>query len=1166
MLNKYLKKAFAFGLLLTIPFNVKALESATIKGTLKQREACLNFNQGAGLWLTSDVKSNNGKTYEKMKSGNYVYPYNTSIWEVTIKSEGSSKNKTYNAYCIDPGLTANSNSTVYCEPIENSQIEYLYKNYDGLKEDDANNSCKNKIFGGLELALRALAIDANYPSENALEKNGYAEIKNRIINGQTTGKTIFDYIPSEPNDYMTKDSGFWESLYYDGTNSSKNTVAPADSNRVTKAIDFYGAAKGAGGGTGSAGTGSETPVDTSTINFTIEKISQDETARTIEYKITSNLTVKKESLNAVCEKNCTIVDGSFTWNDKEGRVKIHVNDDTCKGYWNLEYIGKKTSTESKSLYLCYRSNNGEASKTAQQFIVYMNSDDEKKIKKVDFALGECECDCSTIPEFEKLEIESCCEDNKPSEVIQPKINTLFCDYKSEDNEVIVHKYNSICAGDYKVENDNLESDYCELYCSERLKVTIPSSVQSEVGHYFELPSVTDDSKGPLFEGKRTCRLVIKYDQWANTYKTTTKNAVDSFNSYQSNKANHDMYDKMVKDLVEKQEDRILTHTYSETKEVTCSNGTKQNVTFSGTANTVCKIKGKKIEENSYKPVKYKQVKVKWNVGGDSEDPLSKYKGLSIVDSTDGATSAGDTGYYTIDWVDPNCKNVHPDSARCSATACDGSYQSICSYSSTTGDTLETPIKDTIDKAISDYGDNAEKAAKAYQTNVKTLEQLDKDLLECDNYFDEGGKGTKKNADGSYLIYDMKPTATFYYFQAYVDNSVNKIKDKEHSIEFTVKCEYNLTKVGETADDKATELGLLGYQYNTANGSPNTEAKVKNFVFGSQVKCLSNSGYEGCSYTNATSSGLINSSDTTYSQRYTEDAYYEARCTSNDINNNSHVIYPYGSIGLGNGDSGSYYYTDRDIQYYIEYSTLFATYETHWEFSGLGSIGSDGKGVFDKVFTEHDTCSGNTNTENPRLFCELKVDSELTEISGCNEDSVIAFLNGFDYNWKEECCDTPDCDNNSTDQLTYTFKIADSAALFPDGGNNNGKVYGYNWLVDSNGSKVKSEIEALAASGNTYNPSSITYEFDLSSQDLALIKKYNANNSYNDFNMTCEKRTETNPETHTSKITRIYECKSNFITNYYNGKIITDSDASTKLGQAKLDKVRTSNTHFHFYSA
>ena len=1160
MLNKIFKKAFVFGLLLAIPFNAKALGESELTGTLGVKEHCFNSFQGAGLWLTSDDKTNNGKTYEKMKSGNYVYLYKTSIWNVTISSEGSLKNKTFNAYCVDPGLNANAGNKLHCSQIEDSRIEYLFKNYDGLKEEDKNNSCSNKDLGGLELALRALAIDTGWPNRKALEKNGYVEIRNRIINGQTKGNTIFDYIPESPSDYMKQSSGFWSELSYDGTSSTSNTVAPANSNRVNKAITYYEAAKKA-----NTGESKKTLINTSNISFSIEKISQDDTTRIIEYKIKSNLDVQKENLNVVCEKNCTIVDGGFTWSNKEGRLKIRVNDGSCKGHWNLEYNGYAGSTESKSLYLCYRGSGAEAYPESQKFIVYMNSDDEKKIKKVDFALGECECDCSNIPEYEKLEIESCCEDNKPSEVVQPKLNTLFCDYKSEDNQVIVHQYNSTCASGYKVDNDNLESDYCELYCSERLKVTIPSSVRSEVGHYFELPSVTNDSKGPLFEGKSTCRLVIKYDQWANNYKEITKNAVNDFNSYQANKANHDMYDKMVKGLVETVENRTLTHNYSETKKVTCANGKVENVKFTGTTQTTCKAKVKKITESSYRPVRYRQIKINWSVGGDNEDPLSRYKGLSIVDAQDGITVAGETGYYSIEWVDPNCKNVHPDGAACSAVVCGKSQISLCSYSSTTGDGLETTIKETIDKKISEYDTKATKASSAYQTEVQKLEKLDKDLLECDSYFDEGGKGTKKNADGSYLIYNMKPTATFYYFQAYVDNSSNKIKDKEHSINFTVKCEYSLTSVGEVANDTATELGLSGYQYNIVNGSPNKEARVKNFKFGTTISCLNDSGSTDCRNVRASLSGLINTSDTTYSQRYTEDAYYSARCVSNDVNNNSHVIYPYGSIGLGNGESGSYYYTDRDIQYYIEYSTLYATYETHWEFSGLGSIGSNGKGVFDKAFTEHDTCSGNTNKDNPRLFCELKVDSELTEISGCNEDSVIAFLNGFDYNWKEECCDTPDCDNNSTDQLTYTFKIADSANLFPDGGNSNGKVYGYNWLVDSNGSSVKSDIEALAAAGNTYNPSSITYEFNLSSQDLALIKKYNSNNSYNDFNMICEKRIETDPETHESKITRIYGCKSNFVTNYYNGKILTDNDASIKLGQSVLDKVRTSNTHFHFYN-
>ena len=49
------------------------------------------------------------------------------------------------------------------------------------------------------------------------------------------------------------------------------------------------------------------------------------------------------------------------------------------------------------------------------------------------------------------------------------------------------------------------------------------------GKYFYITPVNDQSKGPYFEGTKTCRLVTKYNKWVDDYEDATINAVNAFN-------------------------------------------------------------------------------------------------------------------------------------------------------------------------------------------------------------------------------------------------------------------------------------------------------------------------------------------------------------------------------------------------------------------------------------------------------------------------------------------------------------------------------------------------------------------------------------------------------------------------------------------------------------
>ena len=1073
------------------------------------------------------------------------------------------KGKSYSAVCIDKGIAANEN--VVCDPHDDPAISYVLTTY----KEELNTKGNKRL--APEIALRALAYERGiYNAKEYIPANGMQSIYNSISGGPTSG----------PGEYL---------LEIKRENPGPNRAYAIDAERLTFS-DTSGEVLDAARSIYQTAL-SQSAVDPSEslaylgekLNYTITKACDNGTCR---YDINFDRKIKKSKIDV------EVIGASLNRWDVYGNVLtiiVNYTELQCSFQIKIKFKdGAAVSEElNSSLFLCHSENN-----KGQSYVVQMDAPTPGTITINNNELCDCECP----PYNEEEHIQMCCTDNEPSEVIEPFIKDLFCDYKPS-SEILVHGFTNGCGTKYEISNSLTgipsENDYCEVFCTERIHVTIPDASSAVVGMYFDLTPVNDESKGPLFKGKRTCRELIHYDKWVEAYVEQSNIALTNFNTSQQYLSYKKMYETALPLILSKERSGEAsvggTASYSGTTDVPSgcldSEGSQRqgSVALSREITVSCDFTHDGYAYDSdYKSYIYPKAQstLKYSDGKDSLEH-NTYGGFEAVIGSpptgDSRENGKPTGYYGVKWLNDDCGAPSTATGYGSVTCCEAectpkegeeTCEKACESTPVSGDcnyesvSRENPdIAPTFNSLYSTATNTYTTSISAYNAAVNRLTKLEEYYKQCDEFYDDESLGaatkekTEVDKNDPYIMYNIGPSVNFHYFQAHVENVSQMITPKETVVQFDVKCEHKLKKIDTEADltvpSDETELGLEVPHYNSNNG--NEKANVKSF----NVKDVD---YVGLGDVTGTVLDAIDADYIEYNQRYTHDAYYEDICTSNDLATGSYYVYPYGSIS----HEESKYYSTHDVSYYIEYSTLFADYETYWEFS---SVGMDGR--FDENFIEHETCSGNTNYDVPRLFCTLHVEPELTEISGCSQDAIIAFLDGFSYNWEEECCEGGDCRDRSTDQLTYTFKIVDSANLFPDGGyatNEHSTQYGYNWLEDSNGVKVLNEIQKRAnypsASDDVYSDNNISFEFNLSSQDLALVKEYNSIHSYNNFDMECK-----NIIGDGGKILRVENCKSNFITNYYvNGRILNDNDASIKLGQTKLDNVRAYGSHFHYYTA
>ena len=1165
-------------LLLFLPFSVNAAEiptgpiKASISGsdnsdsnygvsTIYYTHSSSNLYKENRYYTTTRCIDSDGTNKAENSSTKFYGAYRIRYYNST-RYVASYKGEKYAAVCVDKGLAANH--SVVCSPYEDAAISYVFTNYqDRLMATDNTRLAP-------ELAIRALSVDRGIPRDyNSV--NGMQAIHDSVAGTPSgAGEYLLEVVRTR--------TGSRDAYVHD---ASLITFANNSGTVLNEARAIYSTAITQSGGDpleSYANLGQD-------VKYNITKTGGD---GHITYVITFDRAIAADKVD-VQVAGATLA--GYLMVGKKLTINVTYGEGQCSFQIQVKFQdGAAVSDDlNASLFLCTSEKN-----EGQSYLVQMEAPKPGTITITNNDL--CECDCPPFNETEHIQM--CCTDNEPSEVIEPFIRDLFCDYKPT-SEILVPGFNNGCGTQYEISSSltGIPSDniYCEVYCTERIHVTIPDAISSVVGMYFDLTPVSPDSKGPLFKGKRTCRELIHYDKWVEEYTTQSQIALNNFNLSQQNLAYKKMYDDAIVKILGADRsgegydtNASASYSCSGNAPTGCldSSGSQQgSISLSASKDLSCKYKykGQAISGDYLKYVYPKAKESLKYLDGKTSLKQDSYKGFEAVIAD---TATGNSlepgvnrpyGYYDVSWADSYCgapETVYAEkSITCYAKCTPAKGQTTCQMTSSPqtvsnsscgnrsiNRTLPNDIKSSFDGSRKTATNTHSTAIKAYDTAVDKLTKLEEYYKQCDEFYDDGNLGAKtleagdSDKNAPYRMYSIDPTVDFHYFQAHVENVSQMITPKETIVNFKVECEHKLKKIDGAGDlavpGDETELGLEVPHYNENNS--NEEAQVKSF----NAKSIDYVGLNGAT---GTVLNAIDANYVKYNQRYTHDAYYEDICTSNDESTGSFYVYPYGSIS----ESESQYYSTHDVSYYIEYSTLFADYETYWEFS---SVGMDGR--FDDNFIEHGTCSGNTNKDAPRLFCSLHVEPELTEISGCSQDAIIAFLDGFSYNWQEECCEDGDCKDRSTDQLTYTFKIVDSANLFPDGGyssNEHSSRYGYNWLEDANGVSVLKEIQERANTSykndDVYSTKNITYEFNLSSQDLALVKEYNSEHSYNDFDMVCNSISGGE-----GKILRVEKCMSNFITNYYNGKILSENDASIKLGQSKLNEVRTgSGSHFHFYT-
>ena len=1144
-MNKLIKTILIL-IILLLPSYVNA---ETFAGTVSSSTAIVSHLFYTGTGDTGPTKMYRGKNNKNM----YIYHYNAELYNI------SSGSKVYKALCIDPGASAGLTKEVTCQPLDSPAISHAIEDTGVayLGTADENHMA-------LELAVRGLSIKAGITSgsEGKADYAGMA-IKNYFNGVRGTGVTLL----------------YNASVATGKGETQINSISYSDTGALlTNADSIYNKAL-------SYGIGGATSESGGTGTFIHKLKSHDSSAKTYTYTISSTASLVKDNFKYECE-NCNVE--SFTWNNKSGKVVIKATTEDCKFKFTLKYkSGTDDDTSGNKLYLCTPTTSTGTSRNTQRFIAYddggTSDDDDYKVVDTINHTEECDddddCECDEEKFKDDDEINMCCDESTLSYVIQPKISDLFCTYKKAG--VVVNGYTANCVAEsrYKVTDNYLSSDYCELYCTERMFVTIPKSSTGRNGKYFYITPVNDESKGPYFEGTKTCRLVTKYNKWVDDYEDATINAVNAFNKYQEKTAEKNMYENSYDSHLasasyktDKTAKRQVTFKNDSVK-YTCK-GTEETTSISKTVDKDCTLKYKYyFTASDYNTVTYKKAMISWKDGTskDGKSPINTYYGFAVKKDTDGQilASSGLTGYYDVSWNSETCGFTSTSSESCEETvSCDGSDMKVtgtCYYSSVSGD-LPVDIKNDFEAKRTQSTDSE---SSAFNNNVTKIAKLEKYLNECLNYFDEGadGLGTKKDShdesgNSPYKLYNFDPTVTFYYFQAYVKSSNQKVEALENPIDYKVTCDYTLTSVGETASGEATELGLEGWHFNDLNTNPKI-ADVNNFVLDT-VSCLNNSGRSGCVNNDVIGAGYIDSETKHYSQRYTTDAYFKAICKSNDVNTGSYVIYPYGSFTTS-ATSSATYYTEHDTSYYIEYSTLNAAYETYWKFTGLGSTKA-GKGVFDDKFTDNglDTCGSHKNESGePRLYCTLTISNSITKLQGCNEDGIISLASSAPYYWASSngCCKKPGCGYDGEDELTYSFKIVDSEKLFPDNGDSDDGHYAYNWYDTTYGTAAMSDIQDTGSAGNTFAESHKTYEFILTTSDMEIIKQYNSDREkdhggYSDFNLSC-KCSEAGHESDTKCNGYFYDCRSNFINDFYNGSI-NSKNLSTSIGGSALSTARSSS--------
>ncbi len=721
------------------------------------------------------------------------------------------------------------------------------------------------------------------------------------------------------------------------------------------------------------------------------------------------------------------------------------------------------------------------------------------------------------PGYIEGEVNNCCADGTISKAREYDLDDLFC-----DNEYLgVSNYHSKCEINFyqeDVSDDDLPSEYCKMYCTERIEVEIPGAITAISGRYFKLESTSRGTTSSYIEGYKRCRVRIQYDNWERDYYNVVEEEKEAYNQFQEDKAYQLLYEKAEKEVISG---------VNETSNISCSckcsyvkndgpcggdpdpYDCPKTHYHSATASGSCTITYNKYPFN--KMFDIFPVKIDQDKRDDCEDI---YEAIEFKEATSYKTQHEPWSSWEIEESIAACNQKTQSMQVTKSWGNDCSCTLACSRTITEG---EKHIEN-VHEVRQQYNDMADSDNESYNSAADRAKELEETIDTCDKYFTEyHGADAEAN-------YQLNTEQHFSYTQIYLDEFRDlQLEEVEVDFESEPGCVIDPNVVtGPDGEDN-----LAADQYSTKYGTG--QEKMTDFK-NSKLE------YE------KTATGYRKYHDETYDadKIFTTDAKYHGTCQWNEGENTLYTLVPSGSAE----DTKSVpNYTEHNKEYRVFLSTLEGTYETHWDLMGLGSPRNDnsGEGRFDQYFRDAgQTCANEDPNDVSMLSCKLHSEHEVVLTGYCNGS-----------NGSDTTVDPDDCDPYSEGYRLFNFKVVDPANLFPSGTNTIDGPIAYNWVSTSEGRQAMSEIQAVAERDLTYAPENLTYSFILTPTDMGHIKDYNASRTnnreggYSDFTLNCSKSS--------CEAGACSQCKSPFLENLANGQVVINNTSYRVSGWANPDR-------------
>lgn len=971
---------------------------------------------------------------------------------------------TYFGYCLDYAYRASSTMSYTCNPDTSraaSALAYAYEHRTGDNLVDA-------------LTMRFIAIRLD---------------KSQRYDGHGKSQNVLVWLTLRMNPDPALHAQWPPSTSLTGNETLLNQAYE----KSTEAIDNTGDVNSL-----------ETP--SNSLTLTNKRVNGKE----VTYTVKASNPIDKSQLAFTCT-GCNIKNNiQDTWNGTEGTLIVEDTENDCNFSINAYYPGS-------GAYTCTTSGSG-----TQQIEIFVGAGSTSgaintsgaPTQKIDDSINEgpyyegvCgPTGCGTIP-ADEVEVNNCCEDSTTSKVSEPILNDLFC--RDDDLKVDYYKLKS-GINEYLQTNTDLDSNYCQMYCTERTQVDIPGALTATNGKYFKLAqNSVSGTYAPHTQSTKRCRIRVEYDKWLTDYRRQVDASVDAYNEYQKNKAYEASYRKAASEETEENK-KTETVTVRCVKEDSCSEY------IPGTQ--VCKP-GKTIRgytaSDSFDLHYYEHNFISHNYERIARNSSLSAENIRHVGnfSTNISKTYRILDYRSVQDAVGNFIRDHSD-ASCSVSS--------DMYNAAGNAENHGLYFDDVTADANNYKSAADGNNSAYTAALGQIETLQKTLTRCDKYFTDDSVSTTNSAEQMYNL----PTSlsSFKYTQIYQDDYGNP-KQTQVTVGFEGSCQYRRETDVSTPDTFA--VSGTGGNYSTTYGAGFASMKV-----------LGKNLY----YSNTTSSSFFTNfvTDETYAadKMFWHDGRYIATCDWNRTDVDKYTVGTDGKVVTTNPstDDSAYRLVPRGEVYnyksslvnYSEHEFVFSysssydgKFETYWDLKGLGE-----NSKFDKYFEDGaGTCANQNPGDTSLLTCSLSSFHGGSFYGCCCGD-------GNDTTYSTVTCDPYD-----DKAVKYEFKIVDPAKMFP--ANTDG--YADNWKTTL-GNTAREAIEELGKNLSTYSPKTLSYSFVLTPSDMKQIKKYNSilnsYGGYTDSDLTCD-CSEVQGDGNKDNGKSCTKCTSSFLDNLASGKILKD---------------------------